>query len=161
MSPSVKEEALREERLNARLDRIEQESQARDVQVAEISTAINLIKLEQAHFKELFDARLRVIERTQELGLNKIDQLGNSIMGMASASEKSPAGRELKADINVLQTQLDDNRTRLDRHATLHTDVIRWQNRIEGVLALLKWVGLPAGATALLAQVLHALGILP
>jgi len=86
------------------------------------------------HQKELSNAHLRLLERAQELQLAKIEQLSRDIQAMASDVDKSPAGRQVKMT-------LEEHRKAIEEQAGTNAALTTWQNRVDGVLTVLQWVG--------------------
>jgi hypothetical protein len=139
-----------------RLDQMEKEYQALVHTVTTLEHSITVVKIEQSHLKDLVSARLSVIEKSQELQMAKMDQIGNNIIAMGGDPDKTPAGRTI---LNLLATQahtVDDHSSRLADHNEVHRAIQQWQDRVDGVLYTLKWLG-AGGLAALVLAILNVL----
>lgn len=143
----------RDRALNMRLDQLERGYQEMSNKVTQLESSVNVVKLEQSHLKELFEARLRIIEKNQEIQIHKFDKLGDDITNMASDITKSPAGRFVTETISTLQKSVTEQATTIQKHQD-------WQKEIEGVLNILKWIG-AGGLVALGMAILRLLKALP
>lgn len=121
-----------------------------ETQVAMLETKVNSLSLEQKHMLELFGARFSTLERAQDLTISELRSMNSNLVTMTSEADKSPAGRALlKAITEMSVGELE----RADKFEAFK----EWQQRIEGVLGLLKWAGLP-GLIALLWVALQTFG---
>ena len=145
--------------LNQRLDQLERESRDLSVKVTSIEGSMRTVTLEQSHLKELLTARLLLIERTQEIGNGKIDTLSQNITLMASDVDKSPMGRSLRDGNRVLEANMSEQN---DKMEALERDLRErklWQDRVDTVIGILKWIG-AGGLVALLLALLQVFGII-
>jgi chromosome segregation ATPase len=150
MSESMEEQRRHDDRdrmLNQKLDHMERENQSLHRLATALETAVNTVKLEQTHLRDLFDARFRVVEKGAELQLSETKQIAKDIQMMGSDVDKSPATRSL-------QQQLDEQREKLNAHEDAHTRLRDWQNQVEGVLAIVKWIG-AGGVLAIIIAVIR------
>ena len=143
----------RDRELNARLETLERRYQDLEKAVTGLDATVNLLKVEQKHAGELFDARLRGIEKGQELHTSKLDGLAALITTMASDPDKSPAGKALVAHIA-------DVEGRCAAQAATIEELTKWQTRIDGAFLLVKFTGW-SGLIALIVLILRALNIIP
>jgi len=149
----------RDRMLNQRLDQLERESRDLSVKVTSIEGSMRTVTLEQSHLKELLTARLLLIERTQEIGNGKIDTLSQNITLMASDVDKSPMGRSLRDGNRVLEANMSEQN---DKMEALERDLRErklWQDRVDTVIGILKWIG-AGGLVALLLALLQVFGII-
>jgi hypothetical protein len=150
----------RDRMLHTRLEQMEREYQTLSHTVSQLENAVNIVKLEQGHLKDLFSARLSVIEEGNKLQISKIEQLIKDVQAMTSDVDKTPMGRSLNGYIRGVQGQVDEHSEKLQEHARIHADLLKWQDRVEGVLAVLRWIG-AGGLIALGISILRMLKILP
>lgn len=146
--------------LNERLDHLEKDSHSLAQTVVSLENAINLVKVEQGHFKDLFNARMAVIEKAQELNLNTLKQISTDIQVMASDAHKTPMGRELHGYVRTLHAQVDEVSDKLQKIDAYHNTVEQWRNNVNGALYLLKWVG-AAGLISFGVAILRLIKLLP
>ncbi len=139
----------RDRMLNQKLDRLEYENQILQKQVTALETTINVVKLEQSHLKELFDARFKIIEAAHMAQLNKLEQMSKEIQTMASDVDNSPATR-------ALQVQVNEIRDRVVMIEEILKELRDWKNQVDGALFFLKF----ATGGSLLALVLAVVKIL-
>lgn len=135
---------------------MEHEHRTLNVTVSDLKNAVAIVALEQTHLKELFTARVESLEKSYVLLGQKIDGLSRDITNMASDAERSPAGRVLRGQIAIVQATTDEHTDKLESFAKLHADLFKWQDRVDGVLLLLKWVG-GAGLAAMVISTIHLL----
>lgn len=140
------------EGFNGRFQQMDEEVRKLASQFLTLENVVNIVKSEQAHIKELFSARFDAIATAGSLQIAKLEAIQKDITAMGSEADKSPMGRALQSDISRLGTDLKTNEGRIDDHAT-------WQNRVEGVLLLLKWLG-AAGIAALALAILRLLNVI-
>jgi chromosome segregation ATPase len=131
----------RDRALNQRLDKLEESYLAMTMTVTKLQTDVNVVKLEQSHLKEIFESRMRVLERGQDLQLSKIDQVSKDLQTIASDIEKTPLGRTLTGYIHDLQERSNAQALTLKEHENVFQQLVQWQNGIESVLSLFKWIG--------------------
>lgn len=143
----------RERELNTRLSHLERSYEELQGTVLKLDATINVVKLEQSHIKELFDARLKTIEKGQELQVAELKGIGVKIEAMASEAEKTPMGRMIVGHISDVQQELG-------RHETKLNDVQAWQTRVDGVLLMLKFMG-ASGVAALAVALLRMFHVFP
>lgn len=143
----------RDRLLNDRLDAMEHDHQQLRHQVTAIDARINIVQLEQTHLKDLFDARLKVIERTMEMQLTEIKSIGLNISKMGDSPDGTPMGRTMLTEVHQVRATCDEH------HDTL-TSLKDWQTRVDGVLVILKWIG-AGGLVALGITLLRLLRMLP
>jgi hypothetical protein len=143
----------RDRELNHRLDQLEKAYSTLTATVTQLETSVNVVKLEQSHLKEIFDSRMRILEKGQELQLTKIDQVSRDIQLMGSDAEKTPAGRSMIGNLHTVQASCDE----LGEKVAIHKE---WMDRVDGVLTILKWVG-AGGLVALGISILRLLKMLP
>lgn len=122
-------------------------------QVGTLETKVNALSLEQKHMLDLFGARFSTLERAQDLAISELRSMNSNIATMASEADKSPAGRTL---LRAIKDMSESESNRAGALKELHD----WQSKVEGVLGLLKWMGLP-GIIALLWVALRAFGKAP
>ncbi len=139
--------------LNKRLDQMERAHEHLQNTVSSLETKLNIVGLEQTHLKDMVDARLRVIEKSQELQVAKIDGIGKDILAMGNDVDKTPMGRTLRDSINALSRDTDSQ-------AKDVSDLVNWKNRAEGSIMLLKFVS-SGGVIALVIMLLRVLKVLP
>ncbi len=139
--------------LNKRLDQMERAHEHLQNTVSSLETKLNVVGLEQTHLKDMVDARLRVIEKSQELQVAKIDGIGKDILAMGSDVDKTPVGRTLRDAITSLGRDTDSQRKDV-------IDLVNWKNRAEGSIMLLKFVS-GSGVVALAIMLLRVLKVLP
>jgi len=150
----------RDRMLHTRLDQMERDYMSLVNKVTALEFGMQSIKSEQGHLKDLMDARLKVIEKSQELQLTKLDQLSANITSMASDVEKTPAGRTLQNMIQTMAMTVDSHGTTLARHADVHNEIILWQKSVDSVISVMKWMG-PTGIIALGLTLLRMAKIIP
>lgn len=156
MSDGIEQQRRIEDRdkmLNTRLDQMDRDQQGLSILVTKLESSLAVVKLEQTHLKELFDARLRVIEQGQALQLSEMKAISVSLSAMSSEPEKTPGGRALRTDMQSLSASIEENRDSLDEMKT-------WKNQVNGVLFALKWVG-AGGLLSLLIWVFKAIKLIP
>jgi len=95
---------------------------------------VEIMEIEQGHFKELFETRLKAIERAQETQGLKLDQLITSLATISAEIDKSPMGRSLLQHVS-------EANNKYTQQEKLIEGMIVWQNRVDGVLLILKWLG--------------------
>lgn len=139
--------------MNSRLELLDQGYQSLNAKVLQLEASINVVKLEQSHFRELFESRFKIIERGQELAISKIDSIQKEIAAMADGPERTPMGRALAHDIKTANGTLDGL---LDDQKALK----EWQLRVDSIISVLKWMG-GAGVGALLLGLLRMLKMVP
>lgn len=140
---------MTEEALERRLIPMEERLVRIDRDIQTSNAALATLEASQAHMRELFDTKLKSIEKSQDLIVSKVDQLTNSLTLISSEINKSPLGRALMDHINDVEAKVNNQRSILD-------NIISWQNNIEGVLKFWKFVG-AAGIIALIIQVSKAI----
>lgn len=150
----------RDQMLNGRLDSMEREHQLLRVQVTALESKLNIVQLEQTHLKDLFDARLKVIEKAMEMQLAETKAISVAIQAMGSDPDRTPAGRIIQAEIKSIFASLDETKETINSHIKIHTDLKDWQTRVDSILSVLKWIG-AGGLTALGITVLRMLKLLP
>lgn len=121
--------------------------------VAALETKVNTLSLEQKHMLDLFGARFSTVERSQDLALSELRALTSQITTMASEADKSPAGRMLLKALGEMQKDARDGQDGID-------GLKEWQQRVDGVLKILQWMGL-SGVAALIWVALRAFGKVP
>lgn len=121
--------------------------------VAALETKVNTLSLEQKHMLDLFGARFSTLERSQDLAISELRVLNVNITTMAAEADKSPAGRQILAALHEVRTSSDDGERNLQEFR-------EWQQQINGVLLILKWMG-ASGVVALIWVALRALGRVP
>lgn len=146
--------------INDRLDVMEKDHRSLVGQVSSLQSDMALVKAEQTHIKELFTARLLLIERSNELQLTRLDQISKDINTMGSDSDKTPMGRQLGSFIRAVQATVDEQGEKLEQHSRVHADLIKWQNSVETVINFIKWVGF-IGIVTIGIQILRLFKILP
>lgn len=124
-----------------------------ELQVGTLETKVNTLSLEQKHMLDLFGARFSTIEKQQELALSELRALGTMLSTMASEPDKSPAGRALLRAIQDFEYGAEERQRGL-------VHLKEWQHRVDGVLNLLKWMGLP-GLAAFVWVALRVFGKVP
>jgi hypothetical protein len=100
------------------------------------------ITIEQGHIKELFTTRLGTIDTGQSDMKQQLRTLSDNLQSMWADSEKTPAGRALRDAIGTVAATVDEHTALIERHAITHADLKQWRDRVDGVLYLLKWVGI-------------------
>lgn len=125
-----------------------------------LENKVNTLTLEQKHMLEMFSAKFNTLERTQELMISEVRGLNQSIVNMAAEADKSPAGRGLLNLIDELRKHgvAHDGEAK-SRDASIK-DLQEWQNKIDGVLYVLKWMG-ASGVAALVWVALRTFGKVP
>ena len=150
----------RDRALNERLDRMDRENQSLSHQVTALEASVQIVKLEQLHLKELIDSRFKAIEKSQELQLSETKSLSAMITAMADDPGKSPAGRSLHNLIATVAQTVDVHSIKLEEHSTVHQEILKWQDQVNGVLGILKWVG-AGGVVAVIIEGIRLLKYLP
>ena len=140
--------------INSRIDILERTVDKLTSSVGHLEGSIATVKLEQSHLKELMDARLRIIEKNQELGMAQMTQISRDIVQMGSDITKTPAGQLLNSYIETVRTQVEDQASKLREQTATQAELTTWQNRVDGVLFVLKWTG-AGGIIALVITVLR------
>jgi hypothetical protein len=120
--------------LHSRLDQMERDHQKLTMQVSALDAALGIVKLEQVHLKEIFEAKLNIIQRGQDLQLSEMKQIAKDISTMAAEPEKTPGGRLLRGEIQTVRQTVDGNSSDLRQ---FHD----WKANVEGALFILKWMG--------------------
>lgn len=146
--------------LNDRLDSIEKDYQQMARQVTALEAKLSIVQLEQGHLKDLFDARLKVLEKSMELQLAETKGIALNIQQMGSDTDKTPAGRIVQGQLGSIRATLDEQCDTIKSHELIHTALKDWQLRVEGVLILLKWIG-AGGLVALGLSLLKLLKVIP
>jgi len=146
----------RDRDLNGRLDQLEKAYGVLTSQVAKMESSVNIVKLEQTHLKEIFDARLKVIEEGQKTQVLKFDHLADLIVSMSTDVTKSAAGRQVNGYIQQLEATLAQQAETIEKHAETHRKLKEWQDRVDTVIMIMKWIG-PMGVVALGIQVIRLL----
>lgn len=131
-----------------------------EVQVGTLETKVNTLTLEQKHMLEMFGARFSTLERTQELMISEVRGLNQSIVNMAAEADKSPAGRGLLKMIQEIRDEGDVSDGDALRREERVKALTEWQNKVDGVLYVLKWMGL-SGVVSLIWVALRAFGKAP
>lgn len=121
---------------------------------------VNTLTLEQKHMLDMFSARFSTLERTNELMISEVRGLRESIVNMAAEADKSPAGRGLIRMIQDLRDHGDAHDGEAERRELAIKALADWQQRVDGVLYLLKWMG-ASGVAALVWVALRSFGKVP
>lgn len=142
----------RDAMLTSRFDQITDDMRTVDQKVTALDTSVAIVKTEQAHIRELVSARLSTIEKSQELQLSVTNGLAAKVDIMMSDVDKSPLGRTLHGLIATIADQVDKNTITITVHE-------KWQDRVDGVLNSLRWIGAGGSLAALigLARWMHIL----
>lgn len=136
-----------------RLERLERQHDQIRATVVSLENTVNTVKLEQAHMREIVDARLRMIEEAGKLQLVKLDDLKALIGDQAADPRKSPAGREVMTRIDDIEKAFDERGVKVD-------SLVSWRARAEGAISLLNWVG-AAGLVGFGLAMLRILKLIP
>jgi hypothetical protein len=150
----------RDRALNTKIDQLERDYQILMQKVTLLEASVQVVKLEQTHLKELMDSRLKVIEKSQELQLVKMDQLSKEVIGMGNDVDKTPAGRTLQRSIEAVTTTVEAHTIALEKQTKVQTEIELWQKGIDSVIAILKWMG-PVGIVALALTLLRMAKLIP
>lgn len=121
--------------------------------VGTLETKVNTLTLEQKHMLDLFGARFSTVEKQQEHALSELRSLSTMIAAMASEPDKSPAGRALLRSIEEFAAGAEER-------AKAVAELKKWQQHVDGVLYVLKWLG-ASGVAALVWVALRAFGKVP
>ncbi len=116
------------------LEPIRQRLEELEKEVNAIKGSVHLIEMEQKHFRELFNVRLTGIEKGMETAGFKLDSLVTGLTAMSTELDKSPMGRAIISHVK----EVSDKQT---NHKVIIDNMIVWQNRVDGVLLILKWLG--------------------
>lgn len=157
--------------LNVKMEDLEREMRGLITRQTSLETSVSLVKQEQAHLKELMDARLKVIEKSQEIQLMETRSISANIVTMGSDIDKTPVSRALDSKINGCIASIEEQNERFDHrnnaqneqfdeHMRSYSGLLQWRDRVDGVLFFLKWVG----AVSLLTlgiSILRAFKVLP
>lgn len=139
----------RDQRLHDRIDIVERFIEERARIIDDLAHEIKIVKLEQGHLSKMIDTRLLVMEKSQEMCLVELRGLSTSISNMASDPGSSPAGRVLMSLITLSQNVVKE-----------HTEDLKsareWQDKTEGALALIRWIGV-AGLITIIGLVVKAI----
>lgn len=158
-------------RLNERLGRLEMQQERTQASVVALESTVNLVKNEQGHMRETVELRLRMIEDSNKLQNAKLDDLRSLLATMMDSADKSPAGRELTAQVRDLAKLCADH-SRQDEKIELELthkieeqdrkirDLETYRNRVEGFIGWWQWLGW-AGVAGLSLTVLRALKVVP
>lgn len=128
--------------------------------VGTLETKVNTLTLEQKHMLDMFGARFSTLERTQELLISEVRSLNQSITHMAAEADKSPAGRALLKMIQDIREEGEVSDGDANRREDRVKALAEWQQRVDGVLFVLKWMG-ASGVTALVWMALKTFGKVP
>ena len=150
----------RDRMLNDRLDNMERDHRALVTQVTALESKLNIVQLEQSHLKDLFDARLKVIEKQLEHQLSETKAIAQGIQRMGDSAQNTPAGRAMQGELAQVRATQDEQGDTLKAHAAVHETLKDWQKAVDGVLIIMKWVG-AGGLIALGISVLRLLKMLP
>lgn len=135
-------------RLNDRLERLEKQQERTQTAVVALETTVNLVKSEQGHMRETVELRLRMIEDSNKLQNAKLDDLRSLLGSMMDSAEKSPAGREMTAQIRDLAKVCSEQSKHTNDLERQVADLEKYRNRVEGFIAWWQWLGW-AGVAAL------------
>lgn len=154
----------RDREFTKRLDRVDEANRTLTTDITSLGTKIAVMTVEQEKLSELFDVRFKILEKDQTIVLAKVEgvskdiaSLRHDIVTMASDTENSPAGKALMFRIDNVVTDVESHRSQL-------TAMNDWQKQIEGVLNVVKFIGLSglaSGLGALLWVALRAFQVAP
>ena len=144
----------RDRQLYARLDQQDKSYAELTSKFVALESSVNVVKIEQGHLKELFEARFKGLERGQELQIEKFDNLANRLLEMSQDAMKSPATRSLHDHITSVDHTCSQILETIETHKKIHTDLKTWQSNVETVLGILKWMG-PMGVAGLIIVLLR------
>jgi len=127
--------------LYSRLDTAERASSELATKFTALESSVNIVKIEQGHLKELFEARFKGLERGQELQIEKFDHLAAQLLDISQDVNKSPATRLLADQIRSVDASCSEALEKIGRHEVIHGELKQWQSNVDTVLGILKWVG--------------------
>lgn len=139
----------RDRNLNGRLDQMERMYNDLTAKVTQLESSVQFVKLEQGHLKEIFDVRMRGIEKGQEIVLAEMKAIGARIETWATEPEKSVAGRMLKDNLHQISVTCEEHGESIERIRT-------WIGHADGVLLVFKWTG-PLGVISLIIWIIKLL----
>ena len=128
------------QQLNDRLDRLEKQQERFQVTVGALENSVNTVKMEQAHTRELVDARLRMIEKAGELHAAKIDDIRLLITQQGDAAERTPSGRQLLTKITDVEQDLISVHATSGKHDMRLSSHDEWQNQMKGSISTALWL---------------------
>src|ERR1051325_2619249 len=79
--------------LYGRLDGMERENAALKMEVVTLNGSLKLMNAEATHLKEIFEARMRILEKGQDLIGSQMAGIAKDLTVMTSEPEKSPMGQ--------------------------------------------------------------------
>jgi hypothetical protein len=118
----------------SRLDRLEQNYLQLERSMSQLKADLALVKVEQVHVKDLFDARFKVQDKVLDLQSEKLDKILGLVQSLLSEPEKTPGGRALFSGIEAVSRDLS-------KAATQVTQLEKWQQQVTGAMSLVKWTG--------------------
>lgn len=121
--------------------------------VSKLEATVHTIKTEQVFLRDLMDARLKLIEKSQELGAAKLDALSTSIYNMGADPINTPSGR-------ALQLQLTEMKGELVAHDKQINGFGEWKSEFLGGFTVVRWLGV-AGLAGLILTLLRMIRLIP
>jgi hypothetical protein len=119
---------------NSRVDRLEENYRHLELSIAQLKADVSLVKAEQVHVKDLFDARFKVQDRILDAQSEKLDRILGLVQSLISEPEKTPGGRAMLSGIDAVAREVS-------KAATQVSDLDKWRQGVEGGIRLVKWTG--------------------
>lgn len=148
----------RDKYITSRVEALERAVDRLTLGSTHLEQSVATVKLEQSHLKELMDARLRIIEKNQEFGIAQMNQIAKDIVGMGSDVQRTPAGQILNGYIEAVRVQVLEHAEKISEQSIAQRSLTTWQNRVDGVLYALKWMGAGGVAALIITLVRLAFG---
>ena len=119
--------------------------------VQNLEMAINRLQVLHEQSREVLKSRFEALSKGQDILVIKIDGFRDLVNQLAGDAASSPAGRAIQSSILALQEASANHHVQLDAMMT-------FENRVLGVLGLLKWIGAASILLALM-SILRVFGI--
>lgn len=145
MTPHEEQGRRREDQIDYRVVQLEKNYLDMHQSVLDLKSSMGLLEVGQKHQAELLDYRFRSLENVQALLMSKVDSIDKGIQSMASDVTKSPAGRELKAELETVTASV--------------VSLTTWKSNVDGILNVMKFLG-PMGLVAFLLALARLAGLL-
>lgn len=113
---------------------IERRVEVLERQYMQVMNTLTRLEMMQVNVEKTLDSRHEALSAGQALVLAKIDGYVASVAMMSTEADKSPMGRALLEDLSVLRGNQRENATAIRTLQDL-------QQKIDGGLTLMKWVG--------------------
>lgn len=136
-----------------RITRLErQQSEVREA-VTKLEATVHAVKTEQVFLRDLMDARLKLIEKSQELFAAKLDTLSTQIYNMGADPVNTPSGRALQVQLSSVKSNVDTLDKQMEGFST-------WRSEFLGGFTVVRWLGV-AGLVGLIMTILRMVRLLP